>query len=91
MLLITCLILTLAACGERQADMPAEPESKPAEEEPAEPEQPKYLPETSEEAKAASKPEQEDEAARKAALEARLRTVVEGMTLDEKVGQLFFA
>lgn len=90
-LFLITFLLTLAGCGERQVDVQTEePELPLAAEEPKEP---KYLPETSparEQQEAEEQAEQEDEAAREERREETLRALLEGMTLEEKVGQLFF-
>ena len=76
--ILLCLLLTLAACGGRQADLPEEPAPEPpaaeaaaSEEPPAPAEEPEPI------------PAPEPTAARAAALLA-------DMTLEQKVGQLFF-
>jgi beta-N-acetylhexosaminidase len=90
--LLLVLLLTLAGCGERQANVTqaqGEPEEQTAESEPADP---KYLPETSH---AETNETQEDEAGQdeaqaRAKREEKLRAKLDSMTLEEKVGQLFF-
>lgn len=96
-LLIIFLLLTLAACGGRQADVPQESSEPEPEQAETAAEDPKYLPETHEEAEnaaAAQSGEAEDEEKRRAELEAKqneqLRSLIAGMTLEEKAGQLFF-
>ena len=91
--LITAMFLTLAACGGRQAAAPEMPVAgeQTETEAPLDAEgYPKYLPEHA--------PEAEGEASAEAGpteeqweREQRLRAYLDGMTLEEKVGQLFFA
>ena len=92
--LLICAILTLAGCGGRQADMPETPAEQT--EEPA-PEERQFLPETKEpetsEAPETAGGEQSEEelSAQKAAQEAAyVQQILAGMTLEEKVGQMFF-
>ncbi len=97
-LLLIGLLLTLAACGGRQEVAPEPQPEPPAEETPKEP---RYLPEQSPKADGAAEeaPEEglspEEAAARErqalaARQEARARELLDGMSLAEKVGQLFF-
>ncbi len=88
--LLLCLLLTLAACGGRQIESPQTAEEPGPPEAPAEP---KYLPETKEPKDGDPEDLSEEElAARRAAAdEARLRELLGGMTMEQKVGQLFFA
>ena len=93
------LLLTLAGCGGRQVDAP---EAATADAPDAPVEEPDtgyhYLPKASDEDKPDAGLSEEERALREAAeraerlakQEARLRGIVEGMTLEEKVGQLFF-
>ncbi len=85
------LLLTLAGCGGRQADTP---ETQPEEPAPVEePKEPKYLPETSpshEESAEETDPAELTEEQRAQREESRAREKLAGMTLEQKVGQLFF-
>ncbi len=98
-IVLLLLALTLAACGGRQASVSETPAAGTAAETPAE-ENPnlgyhEYLPERTPEREAEeSLTEQElaaREAQRRANAEERARAFLNGMTLEEKVGQLFFA
>ena len=101
LLILVLALLKLAGCGGRQADVPENSETAPETQEQSDGEsagEDKYLPESSpgqDDAQAA-----EDAAAREAAQqkaaeldaqrEAKIRALLEKMTLEQKVGQLFF-
>ena len=89
-LLALCL---LTACAQRSESAPEAEESAPAESVPAEPEEAKsdyeYLPETAQPQEPEEAPEPTPEE-REAALDAKLRARIAGMSAEEKVGQLFF-
>ncbi len=96
--ILLCLLLTLAGCGGRQNDTP-EPAPEAAQEE-TEEKPSRYLPEhppgqEDAEANADEGLSPEERAARErereaAAREEKLRTLLASLTLEEKVGQLFF-
>ena len=83
------LLLLLTACGQRRSAVPETPVVQ-------QPEEPysRYLPDTSaemEQEPSAEEPTEAELAARAAAEEAaRVREILDGMTTEEKVGQLFF-
>lgn len=86
--LLTLFFLTLAGCGGRQADMPETPSIEPPAEEEAEP---RYLPDVAPEPEVSPEEQWEQEQAALAAQrEEALRAYLDDMTLEEKVGQLFF-
>ncbi len=100
--ILLCLLLTLAGCGGRQNDTPEPAAEAPAQETTeAEPKESRYLPEhspgtpseTPPEDEGLSPEEQQARDAEQAAArrEERLQALFDGMTLEEKVGQLFFA
>ncbi len=102
LLFILCLFLTLAGCGGRQADAPQNAETAPGEAaaEPAEtadaaPEQEEsdfeYLPETTQPPQdEAEAPQELSDEEKTAARDEGLRQKIAGMSVEEKVGQLFF-
>lgn len=83
-IVLLIFLLTLAGCGGRQADVPETTAVDAPTEEPYS----RYLPETAE-----SSPEEQweqEQEALAAQREQRLREYLDSMTLEEKVGQLFF-
>lgn len=83
------LLLTLAGCGGRQADTPETPDAEPPAEETQEPEY-RFLP-TREEREAAEKAAQEDgDAEETPDAPDDVSAVLNSLTLEQKVGQLFF-
>ena len=82
------LLLTLAGCGGRQADTPETPDAEPPAEETQEPEY-RFLP-TREEREAAEKAAQENGDAEETPGAPDVSAVLNSLTLEQKVGQLFF-
>ena len=88
--LLLILLLTLAGCGGRQTAVPSAP--APREQLPETPPPSRYLPETSPGKTPSSEEEEHRDAERRAReREERLMEYLRGMTIEEKVGQLFFA
>lgn len=86
------LLLALAGCGGRQNAAPAVQPETPRETLPETPPPSRYLPETSPAKTPSAEELEEQDAARLAQRrEERLMAYLRGMTVEEKVGQLFFA